>query len=527
MLCNDERAKANLWEQPKGAMESASSAFVQILFPFLFAGLGMVAAGLMFDRIIHWEVFQEVRELCIMVPALLGLKGNLEMTFASRLSSHAALGNLDSDARGSSLIAANLALVQCQSIVLGFLVAAVATAMSCIFDDGVSLDEFLLLSSSAALTASIASLLIGVVMVAVVIGARGCGCNPDNIAAPVAAALGDITTLALLAHSSKAIWEHRGSGLGAALVLSYVAVAALCAWRVLKSPEMMPVLYGGWSPIVASLCISSFGGLVLEHAAVRFPRIAAFQPVMNGAGGNLVAVQASRMATHLHSQSRAGDLHEDHDSHRGVLPWSVFSGPSRHAHTARVLMLLVVPGHLVFVWTLLATQKSQASSDSEELGVTFLAFYLLGALVQEWLLLYVCLHLVHLQWRRGVDPDNAAVPYLTAMGDLCGTVLLAGVFTATAQPAGATALALSKVCPWQQLPSRDTGILHSTAQGRSSGGALGRLATGGSSSSPLLVAGSIALLAMRKHLRSRRRSFRNAWQPLKGACEQPTPAMFG
>lgn len=34
----------------------------------------------------HWKLFEEVSELYIVVPALLGLKGNLEMTLASRLS---------------------------------------------------------------------------------------------------------------------------------------------------------------------------------------------------------------------------------------------------------------------------------------------------------------------------------------------------------------------------------------------------------------------------------------------------------
>lgn len=34
----------------------------------------------------HWTVFTDVSEVFILVPALLGLKGNLEMTLASRLS---------------------------------------------------------------------------------------------------------------------------------------------------------------------------------------------------------------------------------------------------------------------------------------------------------------------------------------------------------------------------------------------------------------------------------------------------------
>ena len=47
---------------------------VQIGLPFLVAGLGMVAAGLVLDDVQHWQVFLEVPELFILVPALLGLK---------------------------------------------------------------------------------------------------------------------------------------------------------------------------------------------------------------------------------------------------------------------------------------------------------------------------------------------------------------------------------------------------------------------------------------------------------------------
>ena len=46
----------------------------------------MVGAGIVLDIVQHWNVFKEINELFILVPALLGLKGNLEMTLASRLS---------------------------------------------------------------------------------------------------------------------------------------------------------------------------------------------------------------------------------------------------------------------------------------------------------------------------------------------------------------------------------------------------------------------------------------------------------
>ena len=66
--------------------ETLMSMTVEIFLPFIVAGYGMVAAGVVLDIVQHWEVFLQVNELFILVPALLGLKGNLEMTLASRLS---------------------------------------------------------------------------------------------------------------------------------------------------------------------------------------------------------------------------------------------------------------------------------------------------------------------------------------------------------------------------------------------------------------------------------------------------------
>ena len=48
----------------------------------------------------------------ILVPALLGLKGNLEMTLASRLSTHANLGRMDEPGAMWSLLLCNMGLIQ-------------------------------------------------------------------------------------------------------------------------------------------------------------------------------------------------------------------------------------------------------------------------------------------------------------------------------------------------------------------------------------------------------------------------------
>lgn len=36
--------------------------------------------------------------------------------------------------------------------------------------------------------------------------------------------------------------------------------------------------------------------------------------------------------------------------------------------------------------------------------------------------------MIQWMWRRKIDPDNSAIPYLTALGDLLGTSFLAIAF---------------------------------------------------------------------------------------------------
>jgi len=71
--------------------------------------------------------------------------------------------------------------------------------------------------------------------------------------------------------------------------------------------------------------IFSGGGLVLEQMIQDYPGSEVFQPIINGIGGNLVSVQASRMSTMLHQSSIMGIL----PLHGKILvfPWTaLFAG---------------------------------------------------------------------------------------------------------------------------------------------------------------------------------------------------------
>lgn len=203
LLGEDSSEEESMTHHMHGGKGDAPESFwmisIQVFIPFLIAGMGMVGAGIVLDVVQHWEVFMDVPEVFILVPALLGLKGNLEMTLASRLSTQANLGNMDSFKSQWQMSLGNLSLVQCQAIVVGFLASVAAVILGWIPDGHFDVSHALILCTSSVVTASIASLVLGAIMIFVIIMSRYLNINPDNVATPIAASLGDLTTLSLLA----------------------------------------------------------------------------------------------------------------------------------------------------------------------------------------------------------------------------------------------------------------------------------------------------------------------------------------
>lgn len=409
--------------------ETYFSVAIQVFIPFLIAGFGMVFAGLVLDKIQHWPVFEEITELVILIPALLGLKGNLEMTLASRLSTQANLGHLDTTEQKIHIIVGNLTLIQCQAIVVGFLGSLVAIVMGGVKSNEVELDHSYILCASSLITVSIASFILGLITAGVIVFSRHCHINPDNVATPIAASLGDITSLTLLSWASTFLYDSIGQQdwLAPLVIGGYILIIPLWIWIAKRNPQTRDVLFYGWTPVVGAMLVSSMGGLILDFMVSRFEGIAVFQPVINGVGGNLVAVQASRISTSLHKEAELGILYsgteERSEKDIFISPMTGFCGNDMHARTLRVLMTMVIPGHLIFIYTIDYLKEGDTS-----LGSLFVIVYLLAAVVQVATLLYVAYILIHWMWLKKIDPDNSAIPYLTSAGDLLGITLLAIAF---------------------------------------------------------------------------------------------------
>ncbi|XP_035304645.1 solute carrier family 41 member 3 isoform X2 [Cricetulus griseus] len=347
------------------------------------------------------------------------------MTLASRLSTSANTGQIDDRQERYKIISSNLAVVQVQATVVGLLAALASMLLGAVSREQLEWTKVALLCMSSVITAFLAALALGILMTCIVVGARKFGINPDNIATPIAASLGDLITLSILALISSFFYRHRDTWYLTPLVcIGFMALTPLWIFIAKQNPPVMKILKYGWFPIILAMVISSFGGLILSRTISKhqFKGMAVLTPVICGVGGNLVAIQTSRISTFLHMWSTPGVLPVQMKRF-WPNPCSTFCSSEINSVSARVLLFLVIPGHLIFFFLICLVEGQSVTSSK-----IFLVLYLVAGMFQVIILLYLAEVMVRLTWHQALDPDNHCIPYLTGLGDLLGTSLLALCF---------------------------------------------------------------------------------------------------
>lgn len=206
-----------------------------------------------------------------------------------------------------------------QASVVGFIAPIVAIILSYSSDyERESLDykEMVLIVASSVITANLANLILGTIMCLTIIICRKYAINPDNIATPIAASLGDVTTLILLAYISHWLYGIIASDsispipstvfvsnqsfahasrigpqaetlndntlLQDSLLLLLMTLIPLWAYLARTNPYTRNIIVTGWFPVCGAMLLQNAGGLVMERACEAFEKLAKFQPIING-----------------------------------------------------------------------------------------------------------------------------------------------------------------------------------------------------------------------------------------------------
>ncbi|KAK4701409.1 solute carrier family 41, partial [Phenoliferia sp. Uapishka_3] len=459
----------------------------QILPSMILSLIGAILTGLLLEKLQTWRVFIRIEELFILVPILLNLKGNLEMNLAARFSTSANIGELDLRLTRRSLIFGNMALLQVQALIVALISGLLSFGLGMLARNGVhhglqhpihnpgtqdnaaaggtevtdalrgGYFEALMVICVSMLAASFSSAILGSFMCSLVVLCRRYKINPDNIATPMASALGDLLTLVILGLLSSLFAKFLGAvpvfvrcesertGLivpsptgtlvSTAVFLLLLAAVAVNVVITFRNAYVQELLTIGWSPLFAAMAIASASGLVLEAYVNEFEGFALFAAVLTALSGNAGSVYVSRISTALHSSST---------EHYLIVSLTLF------AITSPVLFAF-----LLFVWI----------TGQAPVSFAFAIAFAGVVCVQVALALVLGYFITLLLWKWDYDPDGEApsqifstqsahltgfvtvyaLPLLSSFLDVTGQLMLVASFIIARRFAGTTEILESGV----------------------------------------------------------------------------------
>jgi mgtE-like transporter len=350
--------------------------------------------------------------LIVLVPAAVGLRGNIYGALASRLNTIAQLGEYRFSVKRATTVGSNIYASILLSLSASMLLAVVAKLVSESFGvaNPISLLEFFLIAIGGGIIPTI------VVLACTIFLSRLCvkrEWDLDNVAAPLITATGDCVTIPSLLLMSLFI-SNRLFVVVAGMIT--FAVAAYCLivglWAHIESVkrivrESLPVLIvGGSISILAGLAIQS-----KISSFSKYPILLVLLPPLLSINGAIGSILSARVATKLH----LGFVRADKFNFGSV------------SEDLTVSYLLTVP--IFFILGVFCSIYSRIGHLAGPGYFYIILISLTAGFIATTLSNCVGYLSATLTYRFGFDPDNFAVPSVTSISDLIGAVVLMAIIS--------------------------------------------------------------------------------------------------
>lgn len=391
------RFRALLRSDPAGVR----AGFVALLV----SAIGSLAAGLTLGAITG--TLEELPGLLVLVPAAIGMRGNIFGALGSRLGTAIHTGTFRMSRRLDTVVGQNLAAALALSLAVALLVAILAKGIAVSFglENTMSIVDFVVISVVGGALSSVVVMVITVGVAALSVRRSW---DLDNVSAPIVTTTGDVVTLPSLFLATFLVGIAWVTPVVAGLC-TVIGVVALVAALQARQPllrqivrQSIPVLaYAGVIDVVAGLTVERR----LESFAV-FPALLVLFPPFLAQAGSLGGILSSRISTKLH----LGLMSPARVSLRPVaddVALIVF-------YALPVFLLVGVSSDVVAA---LVNLRSPGALDM--IGISLLA----GALTTT-LLVVVAYVTALTSYRLGFDPDNHGIPIVTSSLDLLGALAL-------------------------------------------------------------------------------------------------------
>jgi mgtE-like transporter len=353
------------------------------------------------------DTLETLPGLLVLVPAAIGMRGNVFGALGSRLGTAIHTGTFRMSRRLDTTVGQNLAASISLSLSISLVLAVLAKAIAVGFglEDTISIADFVVISVIGGFLSSIVVLAI-TVWVAQLSTRRKW--DLDNVSSPIVTAAGDMVTLPALflaTYLAGLAWVTPI----VAILCAIVGIGAL--WRSVRSryPILRRIARESLPVLVLAGTIDVIAGLTIEkrfEAFLVYPALLVLVPPFLEDSGALGGILSARVSTKLH----LGTL----DPRR----W-------RLGAVAEDVMLIYLYAVPVFLLLGISADIASAVVGLQSPGaLDMIAVSLFAGLIATTFSVLVGFYGAVASYRLGLDPDNHAIPIVTSSLDLLGALAL-------------------------------------------------------------------------------------------------------
>jgi mgtE-like transporter len=376
----------------------------QGFYALLFSSGGDLVAGVTLGSI--QGTLEELPGLLVLIPAAIGMRGNIFGALGSRLGTSILTGTFVLSRRRSTVVGQNLLSALALSFVLSLALAVLAKSISLAFDlSSISLLDFVVISMVGGVISSAVALAI---TVAVAAGSARYGWDMDSVAAPVITAAGDMVTLPSLFLATYCVGlPILSPALGA--LSGVLAIASLVGVVRSGLPLLKRIVAESLPILFIAATIDVIAGITMEkrlEAFTTLPALLVLVPPFLTKSGALGSILAARLSSKLHL---------------GIVEPT--ARPQRAARADfRVIATLAIP---VFVLVAVSADLVSLLLGLESPGpVRMVAIAVVGGVLSTTACVTITYYGAIAAYRLGLDPDNHGIPLVTSSMDLIGAVAL-------------------------------------------------------------------------------------------------------
>lgn len=360
-----------------------------------------IALGLITDTL------KDMPGLLVLVPAAIGMRGNIFGALGSRLSTSIHMGTFGLSRRVDTVVGQNIlaSMVLTLSVSLGLAALAKLVAVAFSLPSSISFWDLVLVSVVGGM---ISSLIVLAATLALAAGSTRFGWDLDNVAAPLVSAIGDVIGLPSLWLATLLVGSPDVTT-PAGVVLALVCLGALFAALRSGLVDLVHIVRESLPILLVAGLVSLVAGVVVEKrldSFTRYPALLVLLPGFLSSAGALGGTLSSRLATKVHL---------------GLAEVSAI--PSMAARLdIGLILFLAFP---VFLGNAVAAELAAGVLDVRSPGlVDMVSSALVGGFLAMCFVVVIAYYGTLAAVRLGVDPDSYGIPLVSSSVDLVGSFAL-------------------------------------------------------------------------------------------------------